>query len=83
MEPPEGYVAVTCPACGHGYQTLQQAPVAFCSVACADTVHRPSAQPVDPPHLFRAVRCNYCGEPMRVPPRLRPPFWCARCAGRR
>src|SRR5205085_3472925 len=36
MDPPEGYVAVVCPTCGRGYQTLAAASVAFCSVACAD-----------------------------------------------
>src|SRR5947208_10101084 len=81
MEPPEGYVAVTCSVCGRGYQTLQAAPVAFCSVACADTVRQPAAPPADPPRLFRAVRCSYCGESMRVAPRLHPPFRCPRCAG--
>jgi hypothetical protein len=81
MEPPEGYVEITCPTCGRGYQTLQAAPAAFCSVACADMVRRLATPPVDPPHLLRAVRCSYCQEPMRVAPRVRPPFQCSRCAG--
>src|SRR4051794_17025698 len=81
MDPPKGYIMVTCPRCGHGYQTLEAAPVAFCSVACADTAHRPATPPPKPSHLFRAVRCSYCWEPMRVAPRLRPPFRCPRCAG--
>jgi hypothetical protein len=81
MDPPEGYAAVTCPAFGRGYQTLQAAPVAFCSVACADTERRPSTPPAEPSHLFRAGRCSYCQEPMRVAPRLHPPFRCPRCAG--
>jgi hypothetical protein len=81
MDPPEGYAAVLCPVCGQSYQTLRQAPVSYCSVACADTVRRPATPPVEPPHLVRAVRCSYCGEPMRVAPRLRPPFRCPRCAG--
>ena len=33
MAPPAGYVAVACPVCGRGYQTLQQAPVAFSVMA--------------------------------------------------
>ena len=61
MDPPEGYVVVPCPVCGRNYQTLRQAPVVFCSVACADTVRRPATPPVEPPHLSRAVRCSYCG----------------------
>jgi hypothetical protein len=81
MDPPEGYVAVTCPACGRGYQTLEAAPVVFCSVACADSVRLPATPPPEPPPLFRVVRCSYCQEPMRVSPRLRPPFRCPRCAG--
>jgi hypothetical protein len=81
MEPPEGYVALPCLACGRVYQTLQQAPVPFCSVACADAAHRPATPPPQPPQLLRAVRCSYCQEPMRVAPRLRPPFRCPRCAG--
>ena len=81
MDPPEGYVAVTCPACGRGYQTLAAAPVPFCAVACADAAARPATPPPAPGHLFRAVRCSYCGEPLRVAPRLRRPFRCARCAG--
>jgi hypothetical protein len=82
MDPPEGYVAVTCPACGRGYQTLQAAPVLFCSVACADAAHRPATPPpAAVPQLLRAVRCSYCREPMQVAPRLQPPYRCPRCAG--
>jgi endogenous inhibitor of DNA gyrase (YacG/DUF329 family) len=81
METPEGYVVVPCPVCGRSYQTLREAPVPFCSVACADTMRRPATQPTEPAHLFRAVRCSYCREPVRVAPRLRPPFRCSRCAG--
>jgi hypothetical protein len=55
MDPPEGYVAVTCPVCGRGYQTLQAAPVPFCSVACADAVRLPATPPPEPPRLFRAL----------------------------
>jgi hypothetical protein len=40
MEPPEGYVALPCLACGRIYQTLRAAPAPFCSVACADAAHR-------------------------------------------
>jgi hypothetical protein len=58
MEPPEGYVALTCPACGRGYQTLQAAPGPFCSVACADTTTLPATPPPAPAQLFRAVRCS-------------------------
>ena len=60
MDPPDGYVTLTCPVCGHGYQTLQAAAVPFCSVACADAVQRAATPPPEPPHLFRAVRCSYC-----------------------
>src|SRR5690242_12078006 len=81
LDPPEGYIIVPCPVCGRGSQTLQPAPVIFCSVACADPVHRPATPPPEPLHLFRAVRCSYCREPMHVAPRLRPPFRCPRCAG--
>jgi hypothetical protein len=81
MDPPEGYVVVTCPACGRDYQTLQQATVAFCSVRCADTARQPTTPPPAPSHLARAVRCSYCREPMQVAPRLRPPYRCPRCAG--
>jgi hypothetical protein len=81
MDPPEGYAVITGPVCGRSYETLAAAPVAFCSVACADTERRPSAPPAEPSHLFRAVRCSYCREPMRVAPRLRPPYRCPRCAG--
>jgi hypothetical protein len=35
MDPLDGYLTVTCPTGGHGYQMLEAAPVAFCSVACA------------------------------------------------
>src|SRR5262249_6425006 len=47
MEPPEGYALVTCPRCGRGYQMLEAAPAAFCSVACADAAHRPATRPPD------------------------------------
>ena len=36
MDLPASYIAVTCAVCGHGYLTLQNAPVPFCSVACTD-----------------------------------------------
>jgi hypothetical protein len=75
MDLPDGYVALTCPVCGRGYQTLEAAPVPCCSVACADTMRLPATPSPAPPQLFRAVRCSYCQEPMRVAPRLRPPLW--------
>jgi hypothetical protein len=68
-------------ASGEWLPLAEAAPVPFCSVACADTVHLPATPSPEPPHLFRAVRCSYCGEAMRVALRLRPPFRCPRCAG--
>src|SRR5690348_16310484 len=52
MDPPEGYIVVACPVCGHGYPTLQAAPAPFCSVACADAAHRLATPPPEPPHIF-------------------------------
>jgi endogenous inhibitor of DNA gyrase (YacG/DUF329 family) len=81
VEPPEGYVQVTCPVCQCGYQTLRQAPAPFCSVRCADAACQPLSPPPDSPRLLQVVQCTYCGEPMEVAPRLRPPYRCMRCAG--
>ena len=81
MDLPAGYVTVTCAACGRGYLTRATAPVPFCSVACADVTRLVAALAPAQGYLFQAVRCSYCREPMRVAPRLRPPFRCARCAG--
>jgi hypothetical protein len=81
MDPPDGYVTVTCPTCERRYQTLRAAPAAFCSIACADVTRLVAAMAPSQGHLSRAVRCSYCREPMRVALRLRPPYRCPRCAG--
>jgi endogenous inhibitor of DNA gyrase (YacG/DUF329 family) len=60
-----------CPICGRGYQTLEAAPVPFCSVACSDVARLVSAlspEVAHRPRLLRAVRCSYCQAPMQVAP---------------
>src|SRR5262249_49492666 len=56
MDPPEGYALVTCPRCGGGSHTLQAAPVALCSAACADAAPHPPPPPPARPQLRRAER---------------------------
>jgi len=65
MDPPQGDVVVTCPVCRRGYKILQQATVAFCSVACVDADHRPATPLPLAPLLPWAARRGYCPEPVR------------------